>query len=311
MTMFDSLSVHTLIHVVALLTFPPLLLGIINRTKAKFGGRRGQPILQTYYDLAKLLRKDSVFSETTTWVFRFGPIVGLTTALVAGLIVPLGHASAPLSFSGDVILFAYVLALGRFFTMTAALDTGSAFEGMGSVREATFACLAEAVLFLGLLALSRISGSLSMSGLLGDEVATGWMTSAAPLLLVVASWFAVLLVENSRIPFDDPNTHLELTMIHEVMVLDHSGPALGAIVYGASIKLFVFAGMIVNLVLPFATGSPIVDWVVFLLGTLLVGVLIGTVESVMARLKMVEVPTLLIGSGVVSLFAVILLVSYP
>ncbi len=309
--MFDSLSVHTLIHVVALLTFPPLLLGIINRTKAKFGGRRGQPILQTYYDLAKLLRKDSVFSETTTWVFRFGPIVGLTTALVAGLIVPLGHASAPLSFSGDVILFAYVLALGRFFTMTAALDTGSAFEGMGSVREATFACLAEAVLFLGLLALSRISGSLSMSGLLGDEVATGWMTSAAPLLLVVASWFAVLLVENSRIPFDDPNTHLELTMIHEVMVLDHSGPALGAIVYGASIKLFVFAGMIVNLVLPFATGSPIVDWVVFLLGTLLVGVLIGTVESVMARLKMVEVPTLLIGSGVVSLFAVILLVSYP
>lgn len=309
--MFDSLSFHTLVHLLVLLTFPPLLLGTINRTKAKFGGRRGQPILQTYYDLAKLLRKDSVFSETTTWLFRFGPIVGLTTTLVAALIVPLGHASAPLSFSGDLILFAYVLALGRFFTMTAALDTGSAFEGMGSVREATFACLTEPVLFLGLLVLSRISGSLSMSGLLGDEVAAGWMTSAAPLLLVAASWFAVLLVENSRIPFDDPNTHLELTMIHEVMVLDHSGPALGAIVYGASIKLFVFAGMIVDLVLPFATGSPVLDWVVFLFGTLLVGVLIGTVESVMARLKMVEVPTLLIGSGVVSLFAVILLVSYP
>ena len=308
--MFDSLSFHTLIHLVMVVAFPPLLLGIINRTKAIIGGRRGQPILQTYYDLAKLLRKESVFSETTTWVFRFGPVVGLVTVLVAALIVPLGHASAPLSFTGDVILFAYVLALGRFFTMAAALDTGSAFEGMGSAREATFACLAEPVLFLGLLVLSRISGSLQMSGLLGDAVAGGWSTSAAPLLLIVASWFVVLLVENCRIPFDDPNTHLELTMIHEVMVLDHSGPAFGAIVYGASLKLFVFAGMIINLVLPFGTGSSIVDWFVFLLGTLAVAVAIGTVESVMARLKMAEIPKLLIGAGVVSLFAVVLLLSY-
>jgi formate hydrogenlyase subunit 4 len=309
--MFDSLSIHTILHVAVVLAFPPLLLGIINRTKAIIGGRRGQPILQTYYDLRKLLSKESVFSETTTWVFRFGPVVGLVTVVIAALIVPLGHASAPLSFSGDLILFAYVMALGRFFTMAAALDTGSAFEGMGAAREATFACLAEPVLFLGLLALSRISGSLQMSGLLGNAVAGGWVTSAAPLLLIVASWFVVLLVENCRIPFDDPNTHLELTMIHEVMVLDHSGPAFGAIIYGASLKLFVFAGMITNLVLPFGTGSSIVDWLVFLLGTLGVAVLVGTVESVMARLKMAEIPKLLIGAGVVSLFAVILLLSYP
>jgi len=181
---------------------------------------------------------------------------------------------------------------------------------MGAAREATFACLAEPVLFLGLLVLSRISGSLTMSGLLGDAVAGGWITSAAPLLLVVASWFAVLLVENCRIPFDDPNTHLELTMIHEVMVLDHSGPALGMIVYGASLKLFIFAGLIVNLILPFRTGSSILDWVIFLLGTLAVAVLVGTVESIMARLKMAEIPKLLVGAGVVSLFAVILTLSY-
>ncbi len=306
----DWLSFHTVIHVVVMLVFPPLLLGVINRTKAKFAGRRGQPILQTYYDLAKLFRKESVFSETTSWIFRFGPVVGLMTAVVAALVVPLGHASAPLSFTGDLILFAYVLGLGRFFTMSAALDTGSAFEGMGAAREATFACLAEPVLFLGLLVLARISGSLQMSGMLGDAVAGGWQTAAAPLLLVVASWFVVLLVENCRIPFDDPNTHLELTMIHEVMVLDHSGPALGMIVYGAALKLFVFTSLIINLVLPFSTGSSLLDWIVFLAGTLVVAVLVGTIESVMARLKMAEIPKLLIGAGVVSLFAGILLLSY-
>ena len=154
--MLDWLSFHSVIHVAVMLLFPPLLLGVINRTKAKFAGRRGQPYLQPYYDLAKLFQKESVFSETTSWVFRFGPVVGLVTAVIAALVVPLGHASAPLSFTGDLIFFAYVLGLGRFFTMSAALDTGSAFEGMGAAREATFACLAEPVLFLGLLVLARV-----------------------------------------------------------------------------------------------------------------------------------------------------------
>ncbi|MCA9156867.1 MAG: NADH-quinone oxidoreductase subunit H [Planctomycetales bacterium] len=307
--MFEPISFHSAIHLLIVLVFPPLLLGVINRTKAKFGGRRGQPVLQSYYDLAKLMQKDCVFSDTTSWVFRFGPVVGLVTAIVAAMIVPLGHSSAPLSFTGDLIMFAYVLALGRFFTMAAALDTGSAFEGMGAAREATFAVLAEPVLFLGLLVLARTSGSLKMSDMLGDGAASGWSTAAAPMLLIVAAWFVVTLVENCRIPFDDPNTHLELTMIHEVMVLDHSGPTLGLIVYAAAVKLFVFAGLIVKLVLPFGSGSALVDWILFLIGTLLVAVVIGTIESVMGRLKMSEIPKLLIGAGVVSLFAVILLLS--
>ncbi len=199
------------------------------------------------------------------------------------MIVPLGHPSAPLSFSGDLILLAYILGLGRFFTMSAALDTGSAFEGMGSAREATYACLAEPVLFLGLLVLARVTGTLSMSDLLGGKLLAGWAGAASALLLVLISWFVVLLVENCRIPFDDPNTHLELTMIHEVMVLDHSGPAFGLILYGAAIKLFVFAALIVRLALPIQSGYAAVDWAVFLAGTVLVAVLIGVVESVMAR----------------------------
>ena len=304
--MFESLSIHTVIHVVVALIFPPFLLGVINRVKAIIGGRRGQPLFQLYFDIQKLLSKESVFSETTTWVFRFGPVVALATALIAVMIVPLGHASAPLAFTGDIILLAYVMGLGRFFTMAAAIDTGSAFEGMGSAREATYACFAEPVLFLGLLVLARVTGTISMSGMLGPGLLAGWSGAAAALLLILISWFVVLLVENCRIPFDDPNTHLELTMIHEVMVLDHSGPALGLILYGASIKMFVFAALIVRLAMPFSGGSEIVDWCLFLLGTVLVAIVIGIIESVMARLRLPSIPNLLMGAGALSLLGMIL-----
>lgn len=304
--MFEDLSLHTIVHIVIALVFPPLLLGVINRVKAIFGGRRGPPLLQAYFDLRKLISKESVISETTTWVFRFGPVVGLTTALVAAMIVPLGHTSSPLSFTGDLILLAYILGLGRFFTMAAALDTGSAFEGMGSAREATYACLAEPVMFLGLLVLARLTGTLSMSGLLGTGLLAGWSGAGAALILILVSWFVVLLVENCRIPFDDPNTHLELTMIHEVMVLDHSGPALGLILYGAAIKLFVFVALIVRLALPLQTGYAAIDWLIFLAGTVLVAMLIGVVESIMARLRLTSIPSLLVGAGVLSLFSMIL-----
>lgn len=308
--MFESFSLHSVTHILVALLFPPFLLGVINRVKAIFGGRRGQPLLQAYYDLWKLLHKDSVFSQTTSWVFRFGPVVAAATAVVAALIVPLGDASAPLSFTGDLLLLAYVLALGRFFTMAAALDTGSAFEGMGAAREATYACLAEPVLFLGLLVLARITGALQMSGLLGAGLLAGWSTAGAALLLILVSWFVVLLVENCRIPFDDPNTHLELTMIHEVMVLDHSGPALGLILYGAALKLFVFAALIVRVALPFQSAYGPLNWLLFLVGTIVVAILIGVVESVMARLRLVSIPSLLVGAGVLSLFGMILVVSH-
>jgi formate hydrogenlyase subunit 4 len=306
LAMFEHLSIYTIVHIVVALIFPPFLLGVINRVKAVVGGRRGPPLLQAYFDLRKLFSKDSVFSETTTWVFRFGPVVSLTAALIAVMIVPLGEANAPLSFTGDLVLLAYVLGLGRFFTMVAALDTGSPFEGLGSAREATYACLAEPVMFLGLLVLARVTGTLSMSSLLGTELVAGWGAAAASLILILVSWFVVMLVENSRIPFDDPNTHLELTMIHEVMVLDHSGPAFGLILYGAAVKLFVFAALLVRLAMPVHTGYAVVDWSIFLAGTVLVAMLIGLVESVMARLRLPSIPNLLVGAGVLSLFSMIL-----
>jgi formate hydrogenlyase subunit 4 len=299
--------IHTLVHMVLLLVMPPLLLGVIGKTKAVFAGRVGPPLLQPYHDLVKLFQKGSVFSVTTTWVFRAGPVVGLVTALLAGLLIPFGSHGAPLMFSGDMILFAYLFALGRFFTASAALDTGSAFEGMGSAREVTFSCLAEPALFLGFLVLAKLSSSLSLTTMLGGNYPLGAGGAAPSLVLVAASLFIVLLVETSRIPFDDPNTHLELTMIHEVMVLDHSGPAFGMILYGASVKLFVLGAFLMRVVAPFDSASPWVDWGLFIVGMVALAGVIGVVESMMARFRMVFVPTFLIAACLLSAFGVILL----
>jgi formate hydrogenlyase subunit 4 len=298
---------HNTIHVLVALTLPPLLLGVIAKTKALFAGRVGPPLLQPYYDLVKLFQKGSVFSTTTTWVFRAGPVVGLVTAVLAVLLIPLVDSTAPISFTGDLILLAYLLGLGRFFTALAAMDTGSSFEGMGAAREVTFACLAEPAFFLGLLVLAKLSGSLQLATMLGDSIAPHWNSFGASIALVLVSWFIVLLVENSRVPFDDPNTHLELTMIHEVMVLDHSGPAFGMILYGVSVKLFVFAALIVRLAFPWATGYAVLDWPLFALETLSVAVAIGVLESSMARLRLTHIPILLVAACLLAAFAIILL----
>jgi formate hydrogenlyase subunit 4 len=294
----------TLVHVLLVLALPPLLPGVIAKTKAAFAGRNGPPLLQGYRDLAKLLRKGTVLPQGSTWVFLAGPVAGVAAPLVASFLVPFGGHSAPVSFAGDMVLFAYLFALARFFTASAALDTGSAFEGMGAAREVAFSALAEPALFFGFVALARISGSLSLSGMLGGE---GWATAGAPLVLVAASWAVVLLAENCRIPFDDPNTHLELTMIHEVMVLDHGGPSLGLVLYGASVKLFVLSALFLRVVFPFSATTPGLDWLAFVAGILLVAMGIGVVESVMARLKLVKVPQLLVGACLLSAFGMLLL----
>jgi len=288
------------------LVVPPLLVGVITKTKAAFAGRVGPPVLQPYYDIAKLLRKGSVFSETTTWIFRASPVVGVATAILASLLVPLGGHDAPVSFTGDLILFAYLFGLARFFTVSAALDTGSAFEGMGGAREATFSCLAEPALLLGLLVLVKRTASLSLATMLGAAVPGEWHTGGAALVLVVVSLFVVLLVENCRVPFDDPNTHLELTMIHEVMVLDHGGPGLGLILYGAALKLFVLGAIVVGIAVPFRSGSFGLDLALFLVGMLVLAVVVGIVESVMARLRLRQVPALLVGACLLSGFAILL-----
>lgn len=296
-----------ILHLVLLLLFAPLMQAVITKTKAWFGGRVGAPLLQPYYDLARLWRKGFVFSGTTTWVFLAGPVVGLAVPVLASLLLPFGAIPAPISFEGDLILFVYLFGLSRFFTAVAALDTGSSFEGMGAAREVTFSCLAEPTVLFALLVLARLSDGLSLNTLFGGHLLEAWHSGAgASLTLLLVCLFVVLLVENSRIPFDDPNTHLELTMIHEVMVLDHSGPALGMVLYGAALKMMVLSALLVRLAFPWQTGWWVSDVAVFLGGLFCVAILIGVVESTMARLRLPRVPQVLIGTSLLSIFALVL-----
>lgn len=291
---------ETLIHLACVLTLPPMVLGLINKTKALVAGREGPPLLQPYLDLAKLLGKGAVYSRTTTWVFRLGPVVSLAAALAAALLTPLA-AEAPVGFAGDAILFAYLWGLGRFALAAAALDTGSSFEGMGASREMAFASLAEPALILALAALARASGGSSLAGMFHPGL---WGSFGAGLLLAAGSFFIVLLAENARIPVDDPNTHLELTMIHEVMVLDHGGPDLALINYAAALKLFLMASLLSRLLLPELPG--LAGWGLWGLGVATLAAGVGLVESSMARLRLARVPQLLVASACAASFALIL-----
>jgi formate hydrogenlyase subunit 4 len=289
------------------LLLAPLVVGVANRVKAWFAGRTGRPLLQLYYDIAKQLRKGAVYSETSSWVVRAGPVLSLAATLGALLLVPLGGCPAVVSFAWDGILLAYLLGLGRFFTVSAALDTGSAFEGMGASREVQLSALAEPAVVLALVALARAStAEPSLSAVIGSISPSAWAAGSATLALAAATWLIVLLAENSRVPFDDPNTHLELTMIHEVMVLDHSGPDLGFIQYGASLKLFLFAALVAGIAVPVRTGDPWVDGAAALAGIMLVGALVGAIESTMARLRLLRLPQLLIAASVFSVLALVL-----
>lgn len=291
-------SLHILVCLLGWFLLAPLLPGIINRVKALMAGRRGPPLFQLYYDLAKLWRKGVVLSTTVSPVHVAGAAVAWVAVAVAVLLVPVGSWGAPLAFQGDALLFVYLLALARFSTALAALDTGSAFEGMGAAREVSYAVLGEAAIITALLALGLQSGSVSLTRMLAPSAGAG-----AALLAV--GLFAVLLAENCRVPFDDPGTHLELTMVHEVMVLDHSGSPLAVILHGASLKLLVFAVLLVQAVLPLGQLAPWRAAAALAGSVLVVAVGVGLVESLVARLAFRRVPLLLTTAFLLCLFALL------
>jgi len=287
----SSSTIFRVADVLALLVMPFLVVGVINRTKSLWSGRRGPPILQPLWDVLRLLRKRSVYSETTTPVFRVGPWGFLLTTVGSAAVTPILGAAPLVSFPFDFVWFAYVWALGRVAVMLAALDTGSSFEGMGAAREATFSTLLEPALFLaaGALSLGAGAGGHALADLLVPRLTAGdgslmvWLGSVVTL-------FIVLQVESARMPVDDPTTHLELTMVHEVMILDHSGPDLAAIQTGAALKLTVAASVVATLLNPWA-GTTAPRTAALNLGlTLVIAVVVGTIESLIARLKLRTVP---------------------
>lgn len=301
------LSPAGMVQVVLALVFAPLMPGIINRTKAAFAGRRGQPWLQAYRDLWKLLHKGAVYSRTTTVLFVLGPVVGCAATCLALVFVPLGGSPALVSFRGDFLLVAYLLGVARFFTVTAALDTGSSFEGMGASREVFFSALTEPAFLLGMTTLAAAFRATSLTEIYAGIEAGALGSGGGPaVFLVAAAMFVVFLAENARIPVDDPNTHLELTMIHEVMVLDHSGPDFAMIQYGACLKMWILGTLLMGVLIPVHTGSPIADLGKGLASLAFLAVLTGAVESLMARLRLVRVPQFLIAASALSIVALVL-----
>jgi len=294
------MDLRSLFPLLTALALAPFIQGVINRTKAVVAGRVGQPLLQPYYDLLKLLRKGAVYSETTTWIFRTGPVVGLASMICAAALLPFGAFPALAPFAGDLVMLAYLFALARFLTVLAALDTGSSFEAMGASREVTFSALAEPALFLGLAALARQTGSISLTPLLAAISSSTWMRAAPALGLTIGALGVVFLAENARIPVDDPTTHLELTMIHEVMVLDHSGPDFAMIQYAATLKMWLLGAIIVAIAVPLHSGNSLLDAGAAITGMLALAVVTGIIESSMARLRLLRVTQLLIAAIVLS-----------
>jgi formate hydrogenlyase subunit 4 len=292
---------------VLVLLLAPLLPGVATRTRAALTGRRGSPVWQLYWDLARLFRKGAVYSRTTTVVFRAAPVVLLAGIVLAAGFLPLDARSSLMVFPGDLVAFAGLLALGRFALVLAGLDTGSSFEGMGASREVTIAAFAEPALFLCFVALALATGDVTLAGMLGTALAPVWAQVAPSAVLISTSLFMLLLAENSRVPVDDPATHLELTMIHEVIILDHSGPDLGMILYASALKFAVFAALVVSVLAPRADFAP--EFAVASLGAglLMVAVAVGIVEALMARLRMNRIPQFLVAASALSGLAVILL----
>ena len=258
--------------------------GIVIKTKSIFSGRKGPGIMQPMKDIIRSLRKGSVYSTTSSIIFQLAPTVYFSTILMAILFIPFGNNSGVLSFNGDFVFFAYALALGKFFMIIAALDTGSSFEGMGASREALYSMLVEPAFFILMGSFSLLTGYTSFAGIFGS-LHFGSYISYGIGALASFVFVKIALIENSRVPVDDPKTHLELTMIHEVMILDNSGFDLGLIMYATNLKFAMYGAIIANFFL-----TPGYEWYfsipIFVVVQLVFAMVVGTIESFSARFRM-------------------------
>ena len=284
-TMLDATALLAPAHWLLALTMPIVLVGVINRVKSWAVGRKGPRLLQSGYDMARLLGKRPVESHTASTIFRLSAWIALICTLFAVGLSPILGAYAPLQFSHDFVVFAYTLGFGRIALMLGAMDVGSSFEGMGAAREASFSAYAEPALFLLIGSACAATGMTSFAALIGTLHSTPYYG------LIVAPLGVTLLIllqaEAARVPVDDPLTHLELTMIHEVMILDHSGPELAAMQFSAALKMSLYAGLIAALINPFSPiESPLACALASLGLMLTVALVVGTIESLSARLPM-------------------------
>lgn len=258
--------------------------GVIVKSKAKFSGRKGPGLLQPWYDIVRLFKKGSVYSSVSSFVFQAGSTIYLATVVVAAMLIPFEENNAIISFSGDFVLFAYLLGLGRFMLIISALDVSSGFEGMGANREAFYSLLMEPAFFILMGSLAMFTGYTSFHDIFANLHYSNYFSF---IIAIIASYVLanITLVETSRLPVDDPLTHLELTMVHEVMVLDHSGFDLGIIKTANNIKFILFSMLMANCLIPQSMDMGI-RVVIFLVLQVVFAAIIGWVESFRARNKM-------------------------
>jgi formate hydrogenlyase subunit 4 len=289
----------------------PLLIGVIRKLKARLQGRRGATVFQPYADLRKLLLKEAVVSENTSWIFRFTPYLLATTMLLSALIVPVLTTRAPLGFMGNIIALMYLFLLGTFFLALAGLDAGSAFGGMGSSREVAIAALAEPTVLIAIFGIALRAGTTSLDGIVTRFAAEPLLMLNAGHLLAFIAFFIVALAENGRLPVDNPATHLELTMIHEAMILEYSGRHLALVEWAAGMKLFLFLTLLANLFFPWGVAlantptSLLSAFLALTVKLLLFAVAIALLETAVAKLRLFRVPELLAGSFTIALLAVV------
>jgi formate hydrogenlyase subunit 4 len=300
-----------LLQTALLLALAPLVSGCIKNWKAKLQNRRGPRIWQPYFDIVKFLRKDMVISEHASWIFSAAPYVVFISSLLVGLMVPMVTLQAPLSLFGGVLAVIGLLALGRFFLALGGLDPASAFGGMGSSREMTIAAIAEPALMLAIFTVAITAGSTDLSHIVAAGPGPSMKLLNPAHLMAFAALFIVLLAETGRVPVDNPATHLELTMIHEAMLLEYSGRYLAFMEWGASIKQLVLMALLVNIFLPVglaADGSAAAlgfGLAIFLGKVLLLSAAVVLVETVNAKLRLFRVPDLLSAAFVLATLALL------
>jgi len=288
-----------LLHMALILVWPLLLVGVIRRTKAVVTCRRGPPLLQAFFDLAKLGQKGEVLASTTTWVFRSAPWVTFFVVVVVGMLVPTFSTWAPLEKQADLILLVYLLGLERFYRTIAALDTGTSFAGLGASRESFISSLAEPALVLSLWCTGLLTGTLYIPEMVSQFSRRALLELSPAYLLVLLPLVLVTLAENARIPVDDPTTHLELTMVHEAMGLEYSGRGLALIEWGSMIRLGLYFSLVANLFFPVSLADPaglsglFAGIVSFLGRTAALAVGVGLVEATLARLAFFRIADML------------------
>lgn len=290
----------TIAQVVVLLAVSPVIVGLIRKVKARLQCRRGASIFQPYADLTKLFNKQPVISTTTSWIFTATPYIVFSSTLTAGLLVPLFASQVPLNFAGNIIALVYLFAIGTFFLMLAGLDAGSAFGGMGGSREAIVASLTEPAAIMAIFAIALTAGSTNLSTIVHKTaLLDGIVTDPSPHLMALAALFIVTLAETGRVPVDNPATHLELTMIHEAMVLEYSGRHLALIEWAAGIKLTVFLTLLANVFAPWGIATTLapmaltIGLAVYLVKVAGLAALIGMIECMFAKLRLFRVTDLL------------------